>query len=293
MKVGFVGLGGMGSGMARRLQQAGHDLTVYNRTRSRADELAKEGARVVDTVAQAAAGVEVLVSMLADDRVVDEVIFSPGNAVNALPPGSCHVSMSTISVACSRRLATVHREQNQAYVAAPVFGRPEAAAAGKLYIVAAGPHDQIEKCRPLFNAMGQKLFEVGPDGPEANLFKIAGNFMIAAMIESLAEAFALVRKSGLEPRQFLEVLTGSLFDAPVFRNYGAMLAADRFEPAGFRLPLGLKDNRLALAAAEEVAVPLPLANLVRDRFLAAIALGMSESDWAAIARIASRDAGLA
>jgi 3-hydroxyisobutyrate dehydrogenase-like beta-hydroxyacid dehydrogenase len=205
---------------------------------------------------------------------------------------SVHIAMSTISVALSRRLAAAHHEKGQNYIAAPVFGRPEAAAAKRLFIVAAGPAGQIERCQPLFDAMGQRTFVVGEDAATATLTKVAGNFMITVVIESLAEAFALVRKHGGDPGKFLEVLTESLFAAPVYRTYGAMVAAGKFEEVGFRMPLGFKDNRLVLAAAEEAAVPMPLASLVHDRFVAALAQGLENSDWAAIARIAYRSAGL-
>ena len=252
MRVGFVGLGNMGSGMARNLIKAGHTLRVYNRTRSRAESLQSLGATIAATPGEAASDAEALITMLADDRAVEDVVFAPGNALQSLPAGAVHISMSTISVALSRRLAAAHREKQQHYVAAPVFGRPEAAAAAKLFIVAAGPADQIERCRPLFEAMGQKTFLTGEEAPAANVIKLAGNFLISTVIESLAEAFALVRKFGLDPNAFLEVLTNSLFQAPAYRNYGSMIAAGKFEPVGFKLTLGLKDNRLLLAAAEEV-----------------------------------------
>lgn len=195
-------------------------------------------------------------------------------------------------MALSRRLRAAHEEKRQHYVAAPVFGRPEAAAAAKLFIVAAGPGAQIERCRPLFDAMGQKTFLAGEDAPGANLIKLIGNFLITTVIESLAESFALVRKAGLDANSFLEILTNSLFAAPIYRTYGGLIAADKFEPPGFKLPLGLKDNRLLLAAAEEAAVPMPMASLVRDRFLAAMAQGLGESDWSAIARMSAHEAGL-
>jgi len=279
MKVAFIGMGGMGSAMARNLIQAGHALTVYNRTRSRAETLASLGARVAITPGDAAAGAEVMITMLADDRAHEDTLFQPGNAIASLPAGAIHICMSTISVALSRRLSAAHRERSQDYIAAPVFGRPEAAAAAKLFIVAAGPEGRIERCRPLFDAMGQKTFVAGKDAPGAHIIKLAGNFLISTVIESLAEAFALVRKSGLDANEFLEFLTGSLFAAPVYRTYGSMVANNKFEPVGFKLPLGLKDNRLVLAAAEETAVPMPMASLIHDQFIAALAQGLGEADW--------------
>jgi 3-hydroxyisobutyrate dehydrogenase-like beta-hydroxyacid dehydrogenase len=200
--------------------------------------------------------------------------------------------MSTISVGLSRRLAESHSKQQQHYLAAPVFGRPDAAAAAKLFIVAAGPAEQIERCRSLFDAIGQKTFIAGEETQTANVIKLAGNFLITTVIESLAEAFAFGRKFGVDPHAFLDILTESLFPAPVYRNYGSMIASDKFEPAGFKLPLGLKDNRLLLAAAEEATVPMPMASLVHDRFVAALAQGLGEADWAAIARISYQNAGL-
>jgi 3-hydroxyisobutyrate dehydrogenase-like beta-hydroxyacid dehydrogenase len=220
------------------------------------------------------------------------VIFGHGNVIGSLPAGSVHISMSTMGVALSHRLVAAHREKGQHYIAAPVFGRPDAAAAAKLFIAVAGPAEQIARCQSLFDAMGQKTFVVGDEAPAANLVKVAGNFLITTVIESLGEAFALIRKSGVDPHKFLEVMTGSLFAAPVYRTYGGMIAADNFEPVGFRMPLGMKDNRLVLAAAEEASVPMPMASLIRDRMLAAMAQGMGEADWAAIARISFREAGL-
>jgi len=292
MKVGFIGLGNMGAGMSRNLIKAGHDLMVYNRTRSRADELQHLGAKVANSASEAAARAEALITMLADDGAVQDVIFEPGRAIESLPAEAVHISISTISVALSRRLAKAHAEKHQHYVAAPVFGRPDAAAAAKLFIVAAGPGEQIEKCRNLFSAMGQKTFVINEDAPAANLIKLSGNFLITTVIESRAEAFALMRKSGVDPYKFLEVLTDSLFSAPVYKNYGAMIAPEKFEPVGFKMPLGFKGNRLVLAAAEEASVPMPMASLVHDRFVAAMAQGLENADWSAIVRVAYKNAGV-
>jgi 3-hydroxyisobutyrate dehydrogenase-like beta-hydroxyacid dehydrogenase len=292
MKVGFIGLGNMGRGMARNLIKAGHTLILYNRTASRTEELRSLGASVAGRPSEAASSVEVVITMLADDHAVEDVMFGEGKVLSSLAPGALHIGMSTISVALSKKLASTHHERQQHYIAAPVFGRPDAAAAAKLFIVAAGPREPIDRSQVLFDAMGQKTFVVGNDAPMANVVKVTGNFLISTIIESLAEAFAFVRKSGLDPDQFLEVLTGSLFAAPIFRNYGEMIAKEKFEPVGFRMPLGLKDNRLILTAAEEAAVAMPMASLIRDRFLTAIARGWSEADWSAIARVSFQDAGL-
>ncbi|PYT08814.1 MAG: 6-phosphogluconate dehydrogenase, partial [Acidobacteria bacterium] len=243
MKVGFIGLGNMGKAMARNLIKAGHAVTVYNRTRSRAEELQREGAIVADTPAEACTG-EVVITMLSDDRAVEEVAFGTKDSagvVSALDASGIHVSMSTISVALSDRLDEAHQSKGSGYVAAPVFGRPAAAEAQQLAIVAAGPPETVERCRPLFDAMGQRTFVVGEKPSSANLVKLIGNFMIASMLETLGEAFALGRKGGLDPGLLLDVLTGTLFPAPIYKNYGGMIARQEFEPAGFKLPLGLKD----------------------------------------------------
>jgi 3-hydroxyisobutyrate dehydrogenase-like beta-hydroxyacid dehydrogenase len=278
--------------MSRNLIKAGHDLVVYNRTRRHTQEIRSHGAKVADSGSEAAVGVEALITMLADDRAVQDVIFKPGRAIESLQEGAVHISMSTISVDLSRWLAKSHAEKRQNYIAAPVFGRPDAAAAGKLFIVSAGPSESIEKCRSLFAAMGQQTFMINEDAPVANLVKLSGNFLTTTVIESLAECFALMRKAGVDPPRFLEVLTNSLFSAPVYKTYGAMIAAEKFEPVGFKLPLGFKDNRLLLAAAEEASVPMPMASLMHDRFVAALAQGLENADWSAIARVTYRNAGL-
>jgi len=230
--------------------------------------------------------------MLADDHALEEVMFSPDGIAGGLPAGGLHVGMSTISVALSRRLAEAHRERKQHYISAPVFGRPEAAAAAKLFVVAAGDQEQIERASALFSVLGQKMFITGKDPELANVVKLTGNFLITTVLEGLAESFALARKSGVEPAKLLEILTGSPFGAPIYQTYGSMIAAGKFEPVGFKLPLGLKDNRLLLEAAEEAAVPMPMASLVRDRFIAAIAQGLGDADWSAIALLAMRSAGI-
>ncbi|MGC2477646.1 MAG: NAD(P)-dependent oxidoreductase [Candidatus Sulfotelmatobacter sp.] len=292
MKVAFIGLGNMGSGMARNLIKTGHSLIVFNRTRSRAEELRKMGATVAATPGEAASEVEVLITMLADDAAVEDCLLGPGRALQSLPAEAIHVGMSTIGASFSRRLAGLHRERKQHYIAAPVFGRPEAASAGKLFIVAAGQAEQISRCQVLFEAMGKETFVAGEDQPAANVIKLTGNFLITATIEGLAEAFALVRKSNVDPQKFLKIMTSTLFGAPVFENYGSMIAKGQFEPPGFKLPLGFKDNRLILALAEETAAPMPMASLIHDRFLAAMAQDLGKEDWSAIARISFQSAGL-
>ncbi len=290
MQVGFIGLGHMGSGMAANLLQAGHGVTVYNRTRAKAEPLAARGATIADTPADACKG-EVVFTMLADDAAVEGVVLGEGGVLASLPEDATHVSSSTISVALSKRLAEAHRAAGQRYVSAPVFGRPDAAAAGKLFIVAAGAPEAVRKVAPLLEAIGQRTFTVGETPETANLVKLSGNFLIAAVIESLGEAMALVGKAGVDKHQYIDLLTSTLFAAPVYKTYGGLLADAKFEPAGFAAPLGLKDVRLTLAAADDLRVPLPLASLLRDRFLTLLAHGGDKLDWSAMGALAAKDAG--
>lgn len=292
MQIAFAGLGNMGLAMARLLLQAGHRLTVYNRTPARADQLKDLTPVVAETPAAAARGVDVLITMLADDDSLEVVILGPEGALAALPARAIHISMSTISPALAGRLAERHRAAGQVYVAAPVFGRPEAAAAKQLWIVAAGPADALERCRPVLDALGQGVIVVGVDPPRANVIKLAGNFLLAAAIEAMGEAFVLGRKYGIAPADLLNVVNARLMRSPIYENYGKLIAEQRYEPPGFKLKYGLKDIRLALGAAEQVAAPMPLASLIRDRYLAGIARGWGDVDWAALARIAAADAGL-
>ena len=291
MDVGFIGLGHMGAGMAANLLRAGHRVTVYNRTPSRARPLVEQGARAATRVRDACGG-DAVITMLADDASVEPVVFGDDGMIRALREGAIHISMSTISVALSERLATAHAHARQRFVAAPVFGRPEAAAAAKLFIVAGGAPDVVEACRPLFEAMGQKTFHLGDEPKAANLVKLSGNFLIASVIETLGEVLALVRKAGIDPRQYLDFLTSTLFTAPVYRTYGGQIVDEKFEPAGFAAPLGAKDIRIGLAAADGLRVPMPLASLLHDRLLTLLARGGEALDWSAIGQLAARDAGL-
>lgn len=292
MKVAFIGLGSMGAPMARNLIEAGHALTVYNRTPGRAKELVAQGAREVASPSRAATGAEAIVTMLADDAAVSATVLESG-VVQALGRGAVHVSMSTISAALSRRLSETHRDAGQSYVAAPVFGRPEAAAARQLWVVAAGPVDALKAARPLLEAVGQEVLVIGDDPAAANVVKIAGNFLLASAIEAIGEAFVLVRKHGIAPERFLEIVNGKVLRSPIYESYGARIAAERYQPAGFKLKHGLKDIRLALQTGDEVAVPLPLASLIRDHYLSAVARGWEDIDWAALAKVSAGNAGLA
>jgi 3-hydroxyisobutyrate dehydrogenase-like beta-hydroxyacid dehydrogenase len=290
MDVGFIGLGAMGREMAANLVKAGHAVRVWNRSRGPAEELARKGAQAVGAPRDAFRGV--VFSMLADDDAVRGVFLDQG-LLEGAPADTVHLNLATISVRLTRELADDHRRRGVGYVAAPVFGRPEAAAAGQLSIVAAGDSAVIDRVQPLLDAIGQRTWRVGTDPSQASALKLAGNFMIASAIETLAEAAVMVERHGLPPAKLLEVLTSTLFAAPVYKNYGAMVVERRYEPAAFRLALGLKDVRLLLEAGEAARTPMPLAGLLRDHLLEAVAQGDGDRDWAALAEIARRHAGLA
>ncbi|MGC2106276.1 MAG: NAD(P)-dependent oxidoreductase, partial [Candidatus Acidiferrum sp.] len=277
MDAGLIGIGNMGAGIARSLLRAGHRVTVYNRTRERAEALRPDGAVVAGTVAEACRS-EVVFTMVADDAALETIVFGEGGILASLPPGAVHVSLSTVSVAISDRLTTAHAAAGQGYLAAPVFGRPDAAEAARLAVVAAGPANLIEKCKPLFEAMGPKLYVAGERPSMANVVKLSGNFLIASVLESLSEALAFARKSGIDAGDLMEFLTSTLFNAPVYKVYGNLIVQGKYEPAGFLLPLGLKDVRLVLQAAEAASVPMPIASVVRDRFITAMARGNQDKD---------------
>lgn len=291
MKLGFIGLGRMGAGMAANLVKAGHEVTVFNRTSAKTESLVAQGAKAAGNVSEACRG-DAVVTMLADDAAVESVVYGDSGILESLPAGATHVSSSTISVALSKRLSEDHASAGQRYVAAPVFGRPEAAAAGQLFVIVAGEPASVEAAFALLEAIGKKTFVVSERPPQANLVKLSGNFLLASVIESLGEALALAEKGGIDRQRYLEIMTSSLFDVPVYKNYGALIASRRFEPAGFAAPLGLKDIRLGLAAAEDLRVPMPLANLIRDRFLTLLAKGGERLDWSAIGSLPSVDAGI-
>jgi len=292
MKVGFIGLGRMGTGMATSLLRAGHEVPVYNRTFGKTQALVERGARAATRVADACQG-DAVVTMLADDAAIEGVAFGENGIVGSMVKGAVHISMSTISVELSKRLAAAHTSAGQRFVAAPVFGRPEAAAAAKLFIVTAGASEALAACSPLFEAMGQKTLAVGDEPDTANLVKLTGNFLLATVIEALGEAMALVGKAGVDRHRYLDILTSTIFPAPVYRTYGELIAEERFEPAAFAAPLGHKDVRLTLAAAETLRVPMPFASVLHDRFLRLLAEGGETLDWAAIGHLAAKDSGQA
>jgi 3-hydroxyisobutyrate dehydrogenase-like beta-hydroxyacid dehydrogenase len=281
----------MGAGMASNLLKAGHHVTVYNRTPAKAEALIAQGAQIATNIAEACRG-DAVITMLANDKAVESVVLGRDGVLASLRPGAVHVSSSTISVALSRRLADAHAGADQCFVAAPVFGRPEAAAAGWLFVVVAGDSAAVRKAMPLLEAIGQKTFVVSDVPEAANLVKLSGNFLIASVLESLGEALALITKGGIDRQQYVELLTSSLFNAPIYKTYGGLIAGGKFEPAGFAAPLGHKDINLVMAAAEELRVPLPLASLLRDRFLTLFAHGGDRLDWSAIGELAALDAGI-
>jgi 3-hydroxyisobutyrate dehydrogenase-like beta-hydroxyacid dehydrogenase len=289
--VGFIGLGNMGSAMATRLLEAGFDVTVYNRSPGKADALAARGATVAATVAQACAG-DVVITMLANDDAVDAVVTGEGGVLATLREGATHISSSTISAALSKRLTAAHAAVGRQYMTATVLGRPEAVAAGKLFVLAAGPAQVVDPLMPVLDALGQRTFRVSDVAAVGNVVKLSANFLLANVIESLGEAVALVSKAGVDRRDYIDILTSTLFSAPAYETYGGLIAREEFEPAGFAARLGIKDIRLVLAAAEELEVPLPIASLLRDRFLALLASGGGDLDWSAISTLAQRDAGL-
>ena len=281
----------MGSGMARNLLRAGFEMTVHNRTRGKSEARAAEGACVADSPAGAVRDCDAVMTMLADDQAVEQTVFGDSGVASALRAGAIHISSSTISTALARRLAAEHAARGQEYVSAPVFGRPDAAEAKKLLVVAAGPAGAVTRCQPLFDAIGRQSFVAGAEPWQANAVKLCGNFMLASTIEAFGESYAVLRKAKVAPHLFLEVMN-TLFGSPVYANYGRLIADENFDPAGFALKLGFKDVRLALETARECQAPMPVASIVHDHLLAAMAAGQEESDWASLARIAARDAGL-
>jgi len=281
----------MGTGIAKSLLRSGHRLTVFNRTRERAELLRADGANVARSVAEACQS-GVVLTMISDDAALEALVFGEDAIRASLRAGGLHVSLSTISVALSDRLAAEHTKAGQQFVAAPVFGRPEAAESAKLSVVAAGPSASVQRCKPLFESMGPKLLVVGERPSMANVVKLSGNFLIATVLESLAEALTFARKSGVDPGVLLDFLTTTMFTAPVYKSYGELIVQGKHEPAGFALPLGLKDLRLVLQAAESAGVPMPIASVLRDRFITALARGNQDKDWSVIGRVAAEDAGL-
>jgi 3-hydroxyisobutyrate dehydrogenase-like beta-hydroxyacid dehydrogenase len=292
MKVGVLGLGKMGTGIASNLLKAGHEVIVWNRSAAKAEALVALGATVAATPRQAASTREAVITMLADDASLQEVAFGEDGLISGLQDNALHISMSTIAPATAEKFAHDHALHRQRFVSAPVFGRPDAAAAAKLFILAAGEEADLRTAAPIFSAVGQRVFKLGRKPQSANLVKLCGNFVILAAIEAMGEAMTLAEKGGVQRAQLLEVLTGSLFDAPPYRNYGALLSEKKYTPAGFAAPLGLKDMRLAAQAADTLRVPMPLLGVLRDHLLQTLAMQGEDVDWSAIGAAIDKNAGL-
>jgi 3-hydroxyisobutyrate dehydrogenase-like beta-hydroxyacid dehydrogenase len=292
MKVGFIGLGRMGRGIAGRVRTGEHDLVVYNRTRKTAEKFATAGGRVARTVADACRGREVVITMLADDAALGEVALGPSGIRDSLPSGAIHLVMGTHGVETVQALARAHAEAKQVLVACPVLGRPDLAAAGELGLVVAGPPRAVRRCRPLFEVIGRQPFEAGTRPEGATAIKLANNFVLGCAIEAMGEAFALVRKFGVAPQVLHEVMTRGLFSAPAYETYGRIMVEESYDRVGFTAALGLKDANLILAAGDRARVPLPFANAYRDRLLSALAHGDGGKDWAVMAREQARASGL-
>ncbi len=292
MNIGFIGLGRMGQGMCTRLLGGGHDLLVYNRTPGRSGDLEKAGARTARDIAGVCKDRAIVISMVADDAALYDVALGVGGVRDALAKGAVHVSMGTHSAAVVQAVDAAHKEKGQSFVAAPVLGRPDAAAAGQIVIVCGGPADALATCEPAFGILGRKTM-VAASAPEAAIaIKLANNFVLGCAVETMAEAFALVRKYGVDPQVFYDVMTDGLFAAPAYKVYGKLMVDASYDKPGFTTRLGLKDIKLALAAAEQVGVPLPSGSVVRDRLIGAIAHGDGEKDWAVLGREQGRACGL-
>jgi 3-hydroxyisobutyrate dehydrogenase-like beta-hydroxyacid dehydrogenase len=279
MKIGFVGLGKMGTPMARRLLAAGHQVTVWNRTRAHAEALAAEGALIAATPAQAAHTGEAVFTSLFDDAAHQDVLFGPDGLLNALPPGALHISLSTISVALSERLTAEHARREQSFLAAPVFGRPNVAEQGRLWIVAAGPADAVAKARPLLELLSRGISVVGPEPRQAHAVKLGGNFLISAMIHSLGESFVYAAAQGIEPETFLETVNSALFQSPFYAAYAQVMLHPPQQP-GATIALGEKDNHLLQEAAASRHVRLSLADNLAEIFAQARESGLGGEDWA-------------
>ena len=289
--IGFVGLGNMGEPMASNLLKAGYALRLYNRTPARAASLLAQGAKLVSRLSEVADPGGIVVTMLSDDRALEDVVGGSG-VLDRLGPGGIHLSMSTVSPATARKLAEDHQRHGVVYLAAPVFGRPEAAAARKLWICLSGPRAAKDRVQPMLSALGQAVFDFGEDPGAANVVKLSGNFLIASAIEAMAEAMTFAEKNGIDRARLIDMLAQTMFACPVYQTYGKVIAQEHYEPARFRLSLGLKDIDLVLQTAAASKTPMPLASMLHDRFISAMAKGREELDWAAFALGASEDAGL-
>jgi 3-hydroxyisobutyrate dehydrogenase-like beta-hydroxyacid dehydrogenase len=292
MKIGFIGLGNMGAGIAANLLRAGHEVAVWNRSPQKTLSLIEQGAAPAKSPGGAAYDREIVFTMLADDAALEQVLAGGEGLLQGLRRGALHISLSTISLAAADRTAGLHAGRGQQFLSAPVFGRPEAAAAAKLFVVAAGARAAFDAAGVALGAISQRVFYVGETPSAANLVKLCGNFAILSAIETMAEAMTLAQKGGVSKSQLLEIFTGTLFDTPLYRNYGAALAEARFKPAGFAAPLGLKDMRLVGQASDALRVPMPVLNVLRDHLLQTIDAEGEDIDWSSIGRTIAKNGGL-
>lgn len=290
--IGFIGLGNMGQPMAMNLVKAGFRIKVYNRTPDKAKDVVSAGAELVKRPSDAVTAGGIAITMVANDQILEEMVSGESGFGEKLGPGGIHLSMSTVSPETARKLGAYHEKRGSHYVASPVFGRPEAAAAQKLFILSSGSSEAKERVSPLQAAMGQRIFDIGEEPGNSNIVKLGGNFLIMAAMEAMAEAFNLAEKNGIDRKLAAEVYASTLFNCTVYHGYGQMIAEKRFEPAGFSVALGLKDCNLVLKEANATTTPMPLASLLHDRFLASVARGREKQDWSALSRIAAEEAGL-
>jgi 3-hydroxyisobutyrate dehydrogenase-like beta-hydroxyacid dehydrogenase len=292
-KIGFIGLGNMGLPMAKNLLNAGYHLQVYNRTLSKADELGEGGFTKCKTPADAADGVRFIITMLSEDEVLKETVLGKHGILEKLPKGALHISISTISPDTAQLLSDAHKAAGSYYLASPVFGRPEAAAAKKLWVCVSGSQQAKDAAKPILENLGQGIIDFGEDAGGANVVKIAGNFMIMASMEIMAEAYTLAEKHGLDRLKVAEFFGSTLFNAPIFQNYGKLIANKQYEPVGFKSKLGYKDARLAFKLSQQSHTPMPVATAVHNRLLAAVAKGWGETDWVeGVGRGVCEDAGV-
>jgi 3-hydroxyisobutyrate dehydrogenase-like beta-hydroxyacid dehydrogenase len=291
-QIGFIGLGNMGQPMARNLLNAGFALRVYNRNASKAEPLVAQGTQQVFKPSDVVEPGGIVITMVANDSALESVVLGEDGFLERLGPNGIHLSMSTVSPATARKLADLHAKHGSIYLAAPVFGRPEAAAARKLWICLSGAQPGKERVQPILNVLGQGVFDFGEDPGAANVVKLAGNFLIASAMEAMAEALTLAEKNGIERSKVIDMLGQTSFACPIYQIYGKVLAEEHYTPAGFLLSLGFKDVNLVLQTAESATMPMPFASLLHDRFLTAIAKGRGDMDWSALALGVSEDAGI-
>jgi 3-hydroxyisobutyrate dehydrogenase-like beta-hydroxyacid dehydrogenase len=291
MKVGFIGLGRMGQAMARRILDGGHDLAVYNRTPDKVWALGDAGAKIVGSIAEAAGYGDAVFTMLADDTALEDVVWRQG-LLQSLPQDGIHVCAGTHGVGVIGRLQAAHAQAGQIMIASPMLGRPEAVASGQAGVVVAGPADAVARCRPLFETISRRVFGAGSEPAAAAAIKIANNFVLGCAIEAMGEGFSLVRKYGVAPQIFYDVMTDGLFAAPAYKVYGRIIVDESYAQVGQMATLGLKDANLALVAGEAAGVPLPSCNVWRDRLVGAIAHGDGGCDWAVMAREQARASGI-